>query len=229
MKHLLIFILLTTLTYRAASQNKVFYSGVFPEMAVTFSISNVISATTKIESQHGLIYKENNSPMENEYFHDRTDLQGFINYKLNPFWKLAVGYQYRFNERDVDNQRSIQQISYVNRALGINLGHRLRFDQTYEPNEANLYRARYRIGAELPLQGSSLDFNELYLLISNELIYASQSASDDLENRFVTSVGKLLNSKIKVEAGIDYRTDRILIDNSKRNRLWFKFGTFITI
>ncbi len=220
---------LLCLSIRTLAQDKVFYSGFFPEAAVTGSVSQQVQLTFKIESQHGSYDTRQVEGERWEYFHDRTDLQGFVALKINPFWKVSGGYQYRLEGGDgANSHRSIQQIAYVQRLLRSRLGHRLRADQTYHPTEVTEFRLRYRLSVEIPLTGQSVDPGEFYLLLSNELIYSYQEGESEVENRLVSSLGHYFGTKAKLEAGLDYRTDRYIAEGF-RQRLWLKVGAYLSI
>ncbi|QSE96746.1 DUF2490 domain-containing protein [Fulvivirga lutea] len=210
------------------AQSDVVYGGYFPEMAFSKNINSNYSATFKVETQIGQFYDDESINTDYSYFHDRTDLQGFISRQLGSLVKIAVGYQYRFEDTDPNNHRSIQQIAFIQRLFGLRLGHRFRLDQTFFENEKNQYRVRYRIASEIPLQGTNLDVSEYYFITSEEIIYGVQGKDDDLENRFTMAIGKLVSKQIKVELGLDYRTDRI-ITAGERQRIWLKFGAFLTL
>ena len=107
--------------------------------------------------------------------------------------------------------------------------HRLRLDQTFSTgNEDNEYRVRYRFAAEIPLSGQTLDPGEFYLLTSNEVIAGTKGGKGEIENRLVGSIGHYFGKKAKLEAGLDWRIDKIIADGL-RNRLWFKVGCFLNI
>lgn len=220
---------LLCLSVRALAQNQVFYTGFFPEAAVTGSVSEQLQLTFKVESQHGSYDTRQSEGERWEYFHDRTDLQGFLALKLNPFWKVSGGYQYRLEGGGgANSHRSIQQVAYVQRLLRSRLGHRLRADQTYHPTEATEFRLRYRLSVEIPLIGQSLDPGEFYLLLSDELIYSYQEGESEIENRLAGSLGHYFSKKAKLEAGLDYRTDRYIAEGF-RQRLWLKVGAYVSI
>ena len=220
---------LMCLYFRTWAQENVVYTGFFPEAALTGSVSDQVQLTFKVESQHR---GYDNRATEGErwvYFHYRTDLQGFAALSLNPFWKVSVGYQYRLEGGDGANtHRSIQQIAYVQRLMRSRLGHRLRTDQTYHPDEAVELRARYRLSVEIPLVGESLDPGEFYLLLSGEVIYGYQGGDSEIENRLVSSLGHYFSKQAKLEAGLDYRTDRYLAPGF-RTRLWLKVGGYFSL
>lgn len=209
------------------AQNERFIFGFFPEASLSYKISEDYSITHKIESQHGM-FDSNRLNDELEYEHSLTDLQSFIGRRLTPFVKVSLGYQYRLQEGE-NTHRPIQQISILQRESSYRIAHRVRIDQTFFKNAPLLFRARYRIKGQVPLQGLRLDPGENYLVFSNELIYMVQSNEDDLENRLTGAYGFYFNDKNKLEIGLDYRTDDYLVDDRFRHRLWFKFGYYKTL
>jgi hypothetical protein len=220
---------LMCLSLCALSQENVVYTGIFPEAALTSSVSDRVQLTFKVESQHRGYDNRATEGERWEYFHYRTDLQGFVAPSLNPFWKVSGGYQYRLEGGDGANtHRSIQQIAYVQRLMRSRLGHRLRTDQTYHPGEATELRARYRLSLEIPLVGQSLDPGEFYLLLSGEVIYGYQGGDSEIENRLVGSLGHYFSKQAKLEVGPDYRTDRYLAPGF-RTRLWLKVGGYFSL
>lgn len=210
------------------AQNNLVSAGIFPEMSLSYKLNKLYSVTHKVESQHGLFDNQSKLNEELRYAHVLTDLQTFVGRRINPYIKVDVGYQYRIEEGE-NTHRPIQQISILQRASKYRLSHRIRTDQTFFKEAAMLFRARYLIKGQIPLQGIELDPGEQYLIVSNELIYMNQSGSDDLENRFVVSLGFYYNDKNKLEIGLDYRTDDYLVADRFRHRLWLKFGYYKSI
>lgn len=218
-----IFILATCFTLNSYAQTRSM-GGFFPEASLSYKISENYSVTHKVESQHGL-YDDQKWDDKFEYNHSLTDLQSFIGKRLSPFVKVDIGYQYRIEEGE-NTHRPIQQVSILQRSSMFRIGHRIRTDQTFFKNEKFLFRARYRLKSQIPLNGVSLDPGENYLAFSNEIIYMTQDGDDDIENRLAGALGFYIDDKNKFEIGLDYRTDDYLVDNRFRNRLWFKVGYY---
>lgn len=207
------------------AQNNRFSTGFFPEASLSYKLNKVYSVTHKVESQHGIFDKQSKLNESLEYNHVLTDLQTFIGRRISPSIKVDLGYQYRI-EKGENTHRPIQQISILQRASRFRIGHRIRTDQTFVKEAEILWRARYQIKGQIPLQGVKLDPGEQYLIFSNELIYMYQSGEDDLENRLTAALGFYFNDKNKFEIGIDYRTDDYLVKDRFRNRLWLKMGYY---
>lgn len=210
------------------AQEEVFIQGFFPEMAVSKKVSDRIKLTTKVESQHGTFTRIRGENAVHQYYHDRTDLQAFAAFSIQPLIRITGGYQYRIEGSGINNHRSIQQIDFLQRNRNNRIGYRIRADQTFHPEEAPLWRMRLRVAIEWPLQGKTLDPGELYLVASNEPIYGFQNHEHTFENRLVASLGRYFSKKARLEAGLDYRTDRFLSERF-RQRLWFKVGCFLSL
>ncbi len=224
MRHLTTFLFVLFLQI-ALAQAQPFQAGVLPEVAISYQWTEKLQQTIKIESMHELFHTETQVW---DYTYDRTDVQAFLEGRLNPFIKIAGGYQYRLEGGGGDSHRLIQQAAFLQKRTGFRLGHRLRTDQTIEPSETVKWRLRYRLSAEIPLEGQSLDAGEFYLLMSGEPIYSMQAGVSGLETRLAASVGYYIDSAHKLEMGLDYRLEEIL-ENPVRQKLWLKVGWYYLI
>ncbi|SHN15482.1 Protein of unknown function [Cyclobacterium lianum] len=221
-------ILIFILPALVMGQGRVTNFGLFPEFQIGFSAAENLKVTGKIESQHGMLDKTESNEADWGYYHNQTDFQGFLGTSLNPFVAITAGYQYRVEPGRDNSHRSIQQVSFLQRASQYKVGHRVRTDQTFAPGEPIEYRLRYRISFEIPIEGQSLDPGEFFLVFSDEPIYSLQSGESGLENRLVAALGHYSKGKQKFQAGIDYRTDRFFEDDF-RQRTWFKFGWYLSL
>lgn len=223
---LLVSMLFTTVLVHG--QGRVFYTGALPEFAVSRAMGAQFGVTAKVESMHGAYRQSSELSGRWQHIHERTDIQLFVINKINPFWRLSVGYQHRFLGGGGLVYRTIQQIAAVQQNTGYRLGHRFRTDQTFSAPETPEFRFRYRLSAEVALEGQSVDPREFYLKFSEELIYSNQGGKSGLENRLVAVLGHNFSRTFKLETGLDYRTDRFL-DGDFHQRLWLKIGLFLNI
>lgn len=196
------------------------YGGFFPEAALTKQLSERYFIKTKIESQHGLFGETTRRAEGESYFHYRTDLQGFVGYQLLPKSKVAFGYQYRFDPEGT-HHRTIQQIAF--QPDNKRWQHRVRTDQTFEKRESITWRIRYRMR-----YSKHFPHSNVYILLSNEALYAFQDQTCAWENRLVLSLGRNLRDKSRLEIGPDYRIDADL-GGELRTRWWLKVGWFYSI
>lgn len=228
MKYLIITISLGLASTALHGQQRINAGGIFPEAQLSVKSGEKWKFVGKVESQHGTVFHDRELVADWSYYHDRTDFQGFVDYKLGPLTAVAVGYQYRWNGNAGNNHRSIQQINFVQIKSKMRIGHRLRSDQTFDPLEKPEFRLRYRLVLEIPLEGVRIDPGEFYLIASNEPIFGQRGSDFNIENRLVCSLGHYFSKKQKLEGGIDYRADSFL-DGGLRQRFWFKIGWFVNI
>ena len=217
-------LLLTFLSYALWSQSAS-ELGWMPGGAISFGISEHWKITGQFESRQNVWSRSQGESFQMVYEYVRTDFTAIISYKLkNPLWSLSGGYMLRLTQGE-QVHRSLQQIAFTQGLNNLRLGHRLRADQTFRQDVATVFRFRYRLSGELPLQGESLNDREFYLKVGNEQVASVQSSKWDWEVRLLGNLGYQINSRLKLETGIDYRIDR-LIDHRSRHRAWWTVGGY---
>ena len=221
LKLLIVFLFTSTII---TAQNR-FSGGIMPEFSVGYSISERFSIQHKIEYQQAMF-----DQVEDDIYFDlqQADIQHFLEYKISPTVDVAGGYQSRFEADGFNHHRSIQQVSWISRLIGLRIGYRLRTDQTFSNDESPLFRFRIRAKSQFPLQGLEVDQGEQYLVISNEIIYMTKTQTDDFENRLNAGIGHYFNDNNKFEIGLDWRTDDYL-EPGFRNRLWLKASYYLSL
>ncbi|NVK49601.1 MAG: DUF2490 domain-containing protein [Cyclobacteriaceae bacterium] len=218
------FLISFLIAFSSLAQDQVFFTGFFPEAAITKKLSNGNKVNFKVENQE-IIFRNFENPEDRWQFrHYRTDLMAFYDWKLSPLSSMALGLFYRVQDGS-NAYRIIQQFATLDRFRRFRIGHRFRLDQTFIPNDAVEYRFRYRLAMDIPLRGDEVDPGENYLVISSEPIFGLQEKEFGLENRFVVTLGKLINPQQKIEYSVDYRTDGFFQEGF-RTRLWAKIGYF---
>jgi len=218
--------LLIILFFPLLLQAQQFNFGLLPEIALSYSNLGRWSVNAKVESMQSL-YQQGGKPNAFYYQHRRTDLQFFTNYKLALHWKISAGYQYRVTN-GYNAHRLMQQISTVQTFNPIRLGHRLRLDESFYKKSNTKVRIRYRLSAEIALNGSKLDKNEFYFKSNIEVLYGIQADQQDLEGRIGAMLGYYFASRNKMEAGLDYRTDDYL-EEVEQHDLWLKIAYYFNL
>lgn len=199
--------------------------GYMPAVAVSLPTDGPKLAF-KVESQQ--FQYQGSEANASKYVYRRTDLQSFIGFGLHPLWKMAVGFQYRFNTGELqDEQRTIQQVVFLQRIAAVRMAHRLRTDQTFGAGELSM-RGRYRLSAEIPLNGQKVDPGEWYAVVSVESIFENAQNNWGLENRLVATLGYQATNQVKVEIGPDWRVSGFM-SNTYSHDLWFGIGAYITL
>lgn len=217
-------LLLLSLGCLKAQDKPVFFTGIFPELSITKKLDQLNKFNFKIENQE-ILFDNRDLPTDNPQFqHYRTDLMFFYDRTLRPGISVGLGVFHRFQE-DEDANRIIQQLAILQRLRNLRINHRMRTDQTFTKNDALELRFRYRFSMEIPLDGAEVDPKEFYLVVSDEPIFSYQDNDFEIENRLALALGKLYNSKEKLEWALDYRTDGY-IQEGFRTRLWAKISYY---
>jgi hypothetical protein len=221
-----IFIIIIALAgLRVWGQNIGSEVGISPELNISYRLNDKWKINSKIESFHNIYLPAEDNESSPGHYYEGTDIQFFLSYRINPFFGAAIGYQHSIEPGEKNSNRSIQQISAVHGKNKLKFGHRIRSDQTFYDEDPPKIRFRYRLSMEIPLQGTSLDPGEFYLLASEEILYGIQNKTSDFENRVVLSIGHFFLNKNKLQLGVDYRAD-ISTDLVNQN-FWFKLGWFV--
>lgn len=205
----------------ASGQNFIGDAAVSPDLSFNIKLNDRYTINSKIET-FLFFYDIDQSPDQWQNYYDGTDIQVFITRRLNPFQRVALGYQLGTESASSFSHRFIQQFSWVNRPGNLVLGHRLRTDQTLEQEAPLRIRLRYRTSLEIPLQGQALDPGEFFILTSAEAIGSTQQTKNDLETRFILQGGYLVKVGNKLQWGIDFRSR--FSNDFLNNRLLVKLG-----
>ncbi len=225
MKKLVLFFVLISLNGSlAAQQSKVFFTGIFPEISFTKKLDQQNKLNFKIENQEILYDRRDLKTNNPQFTHYRTDLMLIFDRSIRPGISVGLGFFHRFQENE-DGNRIIQQLSMLQRLRNLRINHRVRTDQTFIKNDNLEVRLRYRFSIEIPLEGAEVDLSEYYLVLSEEPIFSLKGGEFEIENRTAFALGKLFNSKEKLEWALDYRTDGF-IQEGFRTRLWAKISYY---
>lgn len=202
--------------------------GIIPSVNVNYKLENNWSLNSKLESRKLLQSGDFDGNSEANYEHILTDFSLVAGKKVGFNGKLSGGYLARYRGEQFFH-RVIQQYTIVQKMYGFRLAHRFSSDQTFSSSENPTFRLRYRIGSEIPLNGSSLDLKEFYVKLNNEYLNEWQDNEYDLEVRVVPVLGYTISQKNKTEFGLDYRINSFVDSNSVNHRFWLALNWFIEI
>ena len=142
-----------------------------------------------------------------------VEVNHFATYRINTKIKVSAGYKYRWREpfegmREYEH-RLTQQFAYTHRAEVVRLVSRARAEQRIG-NDSFAQRYRYRLSADMPLSGETLDAREFYLVASTEILYEAVDVEiNTWENRISGSIGYLITPNLKAELNLTYRLEDI--------------------
>jgi hypothetical protein len=202
-----------------------YHLGAIPSLNMNKKVDEKWSMNTKVESR--VIYKSVNPQGDiiKKYSHELSDLTFIMSRSIGLSSRISAGYMLRLEEGEIQ-QRFIQQYTLIQTKNGYRLAHRIVTDQTISPSEKPEYRARYRVSAEIPLNGKSLDTKEFYVRANNEYLNSVQNKQYDLEIRLVPLLGYVFSDKIKLEAGLDYRLNSFLAKQTEQD-VWLSINFFV--
>lgn len=202
-------------------------AGTLPAINLNKGLKNGWSLNTKWESRQRAAQHRaaGESDTGFDYLLSDFSLIGAKKTGLNN--SIAAGYLIRLRDSRVIH-RAIQQFTLVQRYSRFRLAHRIATDQTFETDELPEFRLRYRIAAELPLNGEAADPGEFYLKINHEYLNAFQGREYDLEIRLVPQLGYSFTDRNKLEAGLDYRI-RGFLDQAAEGFYWVTLSWFVKI
>jgi hypothetical protein len=231
--YILLFALLL-FTAKNGNAQSFYRVGTMPSVNINFGLPSNWALHFKTESR--LLFQSGQFGQEpfNGFDYLLSDISLIGSKKTGLNTNLGAGYLIRFLENEAIH-RTIQQFSIVRKYNSFRLAHRFSADQSFNLNPFEKfelkyieYRLRYRIAAEFPLNGQSVDSREFYLKINNEYLYSWQNSEDDIEIRIVPLLGYNFEDNSKLEMGLDYRLDSFLNENS-RNSFWLSLNWFFRI
>lgn len=164
---------------------------------------------------------------EQNFKHERVDISLVAAKKIGLNNKIAGGYLMRIT-KEKPQHRLMQQLTFVRDYNTFRLAHRIATDQTFGGEDPLEIRIRYRIGAEIPLNGLFVDPNEFYFKITHEYLNKFSEGDYDLEVRLVPTLGYLFTDTNKVEVAVDYRVDGFL-DRGGAHDFWLGVGWFLKL
>lgn len=161
--------------------------------------------------KRSFIYTDN----ETELRLRQIDVSHFSNWKFNAHESVGGGVLYRFRD-DFDGQsnelRLTQQYNYAIRPAIVRFGHRIRAEQRIT-TQRTIYRFRYRFAVDFPLNGEKTDVGEAYLAVANELLLSvAHKLAPEYDHRITSQIGWLLTKKMRIQTGIEYRSENFIGD-----------------
>ncbi|RDK88818.1 uncharacterized protein DUF2490 [Marinirhabdus gelatinilytica] len=144
---------------------------------------------------------------------------GTVAYEVGFYAKLGTGIMYRFNtleDKGNENETRItQQYTYAKPYNALRLGHRLKLDQRIKVSETT-HRMRYRLSADAPLNGLSVDRGEYYGVASLEtLLNISRLNKPAWDQRFTLGIGNQIFEKVKLQIDVQYRVEDFFSSNTQ--------------
>jgi hypothetical protein len=210
-KTVLVSILLTLCSVWAIAQSS-YTGGVQLEVKPTFSFQNDWKLNGRLASRTLLFEGSRTQSFTGISNYDRTELELVLTKKTSSSTSLGGGYLIRDQKSGIKH-RLIQQFSISKKYEKLSLGHRFRFDETFQTGKATLYRFRYRIGIE-----KSLNWNngKMSFFLNNEYIPSLQNEMVKMEARLFPGLSYKVNENNKLDFGLDYRIENLFTKTNKQ-------------
>lgn len=199
--------------------------GYLPHVNFSIVLSDQWRLTSKTETRQ-IHISGPQGDLETDFSYERTDINVVVVRKTGERSTLGLGYLIRIQDGTLAH-RVIQQYTVGAGHGRIRYAHRVTTDQTYRSFQSPSFRLRYRLSAEIPLNGDSLDEDEGYIRLYNEYLAQHQSGDTELETRVAALYGRMLTNDIRLETGPEYRASRFLMENT-RHQLWMHLGLFFS-
>lgn len=224
------FLLLTLLElfFLSGTAQSTYRAGYLPGFNLNQKLKNDWGLNYKIEGRAVASRGTLEAPNPYQFDYSLTDLSVLGSRKMGLNSKFAAGYLLRVSD-GAPRHRLIQQYTIVKRYTGWRLAQRLASDQTFGAGEDLSIRFRYRLSTDLPLNGQTVDEHEFYFKINHEYLLEFESGAEDLEIRLIPYLGYLIDERNKIELGLDYRLNGLLLERPHQHTLWLAINWFLTI
>lgn len=218
-KHWFVSVLAVLLSAPIINAQSINVGGVFPTIDHSGTISNKLDYSLYYFAAFPLVNFDKPDVSKDSYFHLFYSEQA-LSYNVNSKFSFTGSYVYqRANvvyDNYVNENRFYVQAKYKHSIKKVNLTHRLRFDGRFIHNRFTnetpfTHRVRYLIGMDAPIN------EKLYFTAYEEAFFNTFKNAGAVygENWAYAALGKKLNEKNKIEAGILYVTWNI------GNNNWF--------
>ncbi len=220
-------VLILLLFFQIVYAQQAYRAGVLPGINVNIKLKNTWRLNVRTESRLDVLTANFGDTVNPKFDYDLTDISFMVSKRIGLRHQVAAGYLLRLESGRIAH-RFLQQITFIQKLSSIRLAHRIFTDQTLFASEKPIFRLRYRIGAEIPLQGNSVDPHEFYSKFSNEFLGSIQSKLPGYENRIVPTIGYAFTDNNKLEWGLDYRTT-IIKNRNPLHTFWLSINWFVTL
>ncbi|MBX2817597.1 MAG: DUF2490 domain-containing protein [Saprospiraceae bacterium] len=200
-------------------------SSLYAQDGVDHIVMPTINLNTELTAQWRVNMKvqsrfQQRTENQDQLEHALTDLALIASRKIKLSNRLGIGAMLRFREEQQVN-RLIQQYTLIRQYTAFRLSHRVAADQTWSERSPLEARFRYRILAQIPLNGHTINSREWYAKIGNEYLQSFTEGSYDLELRLSPTLGFEITDQNKIELGLEYRLDSF-VEGESRNRIFWQ-------
>lgn len=179
-----------------------------PSVALNYRVGPHLKQNASIRSRHFLV-RDGESFTQTR----QADLSVYTSYTWLGNSSVALGVMYRFRDPfqpGSGNELRVTEQFDFRRSFGpVRLGQRARWEQRiFQAN--TVHRLRYRLSADLPLQGEKADVREFYLIGQGEpLLSLGRSRAPQWDLRLTGWLGYQISGNTRLQIGGEYRWEAL--------------------
>lgn len=216
--------MLLVIPRETSAQQDIYRAGIMPGFNISKKLPPNYSLNFKAESRQSILRGAFGGGANWKYNYSLTDLSLAASRKIGLNNKLALGYLLRIRDELLVHRIS-QQFTLVGVYTRLRLAHRFAADESFASGLRPEVRLRYRLTAEIPLDGYSVDREEFYFKFNNEYLNIFYRDEYALELRASPLFGYVFSDRNKLEFGPDYRISSVF-DDVLVHSFWLKMNWY---
>ena len=175
-----------------------------PQLAVNYKVKNDYYHNFTLANRN-VVYSNNDLDLTVR----QVDIRHFSKLKVQDNQSISLGFMWRnskwFDDFRLNEFRITQQYNITTSPTKFRYGHRFRTEQRLFSG-LTVFRFRYRLALDFPLQGEKLDVGESYAILGAEALLSLASSIDPLYNlRIRSGMGWRYSPKSKIQFVLEYR------------------------
>jgi hypothetical protein len=201
--------------------------GLIPSVLFKKEVNDQLEATISFSSEMNAIEREFADKRVTAKVNN-LNLEGALSYDADPNLNLAGGFLFRLRDPFTGTTAELrpwQQASLLRRVGKYRLRTRLRVEERWRGSDLDFdLRLRYRISADVPLEGQRLDSREFYLNASTEALLTPtrDRAFYFWQGRIYLGLGYQFNDRQRLEPALDFRTQKVDETGRRENILFLR-------
>lgn len=188
-----------------------------PQLAINYQVKNDYYHNFTLANRN-FVYRNNDI----EFDVRQIDIRHFSKLKIRDNQSISLGFMWRnsklFDDMRLNEFRLTQQYNITSSPTKFRYGHRFRSEQRLFSG-LTIFRFRYRLALDFPLEGDVLDVGETYSVFGVEPVLSLASALEPIYDlRLRGGMGWRISPKSKLQFVLEYRlvdytsdTDHVLL------------------
>ena len=175
-----------------------------PQIAINYKVDNDYYHNFTLANRN-FVFTDNDLDIKVR----QIDIRHFSKLQIRDNQSISLGLMWRnsnlFDDGRLNEFRITQQYNITSSPTKFRYGHRFRSEQRLFSG-LSIFRFRYRLALDFPLQGEVLDVGESYSIFGAEVLLSTASALDPIYDlRLRGGMGWRVSPKSKLQFVIEYR------------------------